>query len=161
MNVRRSRIPILAGVAALMACAQPAPQPVVDLVAEEQAIRDASMAWMAAVQAKDFAAAAANFAPDGMAFPENQDPLTGPAAIQANAESEWAQTPNASVNWTVDRVMVAGSGDMALELGTWTFSNEGEEDTGKYMTVWRKLDGSWKVAADMGVSTVPEAEEDM
>ncbi len=146
----------IAVVLAVAACAQPPAQPAVDLAAEEQAIRDASMAWLAAVQAKDFATAAANFAQDGMAFPEHKDPLTGPAAIQANSEADWAQTPNASISWSVDRVMVSASGDLAVELGTFTLSNEGEVDTGKYVTAWRKIEGAWKVAADIGVSIVPE-----
>ena len=145
-----------AGVLALVACAQPASEPMVDLAAEEQAVRDASMAWLDAVQARDMAAAAAYFAPDGMTFPEHQEPLVGPAAIQANGEAQWAEMPNASVTWSVDRVIMSASGDLAVEMGTFTVSNEGEEDTGKYVTTWRKIDGIWKVAADIGVSTVPE-----
>ncbi len=155
----RRALPVaLAGLAMLVACAQPPAPPAVDLAAEEQAIRDASMAWMAAVEARDFAAAAAFFAPDGTTFPENQDPVMGPAAIQANAEAQWAETPNASVSWSTDMVVLATSGDLAYEVGTWTFANEGMEDTGKYLTVWRKVEGAWKAAADMSVSTVPESE---
>lgn len=156
MVTRQKLFTAVAGVLVLAACAQPASGPMVDLAAEEQAIRDASTAWLAAVQARDLAAAAANFAPDGMAYSENQDPLVGPAAIQADAEAQWEEMPNASVSWSTDRVIMAASGDLAVELGTYTFSNEGEEDTGKYVTAWTKIDGAWKVAADIGVSTVPE-----
>jgi len=158
MVTRRRLFTAVAGILALAACAQPASEPVVDVAAEEQAIRDASMAWLAAVQARDHAAAAANFAPDGVTFPENQDPLVGPAAIQAASEAQWAETPNASVSWSVDRVIMSASGDVAVELGTFTFSNEGEEDTGKYVTAWTKIDGAWKVAADIGVSTMLQEE---
>jgi ketosteroid isomerase-like protein len=79
----------------------------------------------------------------------------GPAAIQANAEAEAAAMPNAVIGWIVDVVVVAASGDMAYETGTWTMSNEGTQDTGKYITVWRKLGGQWKAISDMGVSTLP------
>lgn len=143
-------------------CAAPEPAaPPVDVVAEAQAVRDASMAWLAAVQARDFAAAAANFAPDGYSFPEHRDPLMGPAAIQADFEAQWAKTPSATLSWTVDNVVVAASGDLAMELGSFTFTDAGEEDRGKYITVWRKVDGAWKVAGDMGVSIVPEKADSM
>lgn len=160
MVILRSRLVTLAGLAALVGCAAPEPAPPpVDLAADAQAIRDASMAWLAAVQAKDHAAAAANYAPDGMAFPEHQEPLVGPAAYQAHAEAEWAKTPNATVSWTVDDVVVASAGDMAMEKGSYTFTNEGQTEQGRYITVWRKVDGAWKVAADIGVNTTPEPAE--
>jgi ketosteroid isomerase-like protein len=158
MGIRQRVFTALAGVLVFAACAQPASGPTVDLAAEEQAVRDASMAWLAAVQARDFATASANFATDGISFAEHQDPLVGPAAIQADTEARWAETPDASVSWSIDRVIMAASGDLAVELGTYTFSNEGEEDTGQYVTTWRKIAGAWKVAADIGVSTVPEEE---
>jgi ketosteroid isomerase-like protein len=146
---------LLALAVGIGACAQQAATPAADLATEEQAIRDASAQWLAAVQAKDWAGAAANFAPDGVAFPENRDPLVGPAAIQANAEAEAAAMPNATIGWTTDLVVVAASGDLAYESGTWTMTNEGKQDTGKYITVWRKLEGQWKAIGDMGVSTMP------
>jgi hypothetical protein len=33
------------------------------------------------------------------------------------------ETPDATVSWTTDRVIVAASGDLAVELGTCTFNN--------------------------------------
>ncbi|MGD8363156.1 MAG: DUF4440 domain-containing protein [Gemmatimonadota bacterium] len=158
MRIRQRAFVSMAGVLALAACAQPASGPAVDLIAEEQAVRDASMAWMEAIQAGDLAAAAANFAADGIAYSEHEDPLIGPVAIQADMEAGWEETPNRTISWSTDRVIMAASGDLAVELGSYTSSNEGEEDTGKYVTAWRKIDGAWKVAADIGVSTVPEGE---
>jgi ketosteroid isomerase-like protein len=151
----RRTVILLALAATVGACTQQAAAPAADLAAEELAIRDASAKWLAAVQAKDWAAAAASFAADGMAFPQNQAPLVGPAAVQANAEAQAAAMPNMTTNWTTDLVVVAASGDLAYESGTWTMTNEGTQDTGKYITVWRKLDGQWKAVADMGVSTMP------
>jgi ketosteroid isomerase-like protein len=145
----------IAALAALAACAKP---PAADVAAEEQAVRDASAAWMKAVQAHDWAAAAASFAPDGMSFPEHKEPVVGPAAAQAAAEAEWAGMPNASLSWTTDKVVVAASGDLAYEIGTWTMMNEGKQDKGKYVTVWQKVGGAWKAAADIGVSTMPVAD---
>lgn len=148
---------VIPALAWLAACAAPAP-PAVDLAAEEQAVRDASAQWMQAVQAKDWAAAAAFFAPDGMTFPENQAPLAGPAAIQAHSEATAAAMPG-TISWVTDKVVVASAGDMALEIGTWTMTSDTAPDTGKYVTVWQKIDGQWKALADMGVSTTPKAEQ--
>jgi ketosteroid isomerase-like protein len=142
--------------AGLGACAQPPAAPAVDLAAEEQAIRAASAAWLAAAQAKDWASAAANFADDGVAHPENAEPLVGPAANQASMEAQAAKSPNATISWTTTKVVVAASGDLAYELGTYTSTNEGEEERGNFVTVWQKTAAGWKVAADMGVSSMPE-----
>ncbi len=139
----------------LTACTPQPVTPAVDLAEEAQAIRDASAKWLAAAQMKDWAGAAANFAPDGVAFPMNKEPLTGPAAIQASMEAESAAMPDASLRWSTDNVVVAASGDLAYETGSWTMSSAEKSDTGKYITVWRKLDGQWKVIGDMGVSTTP------
>jgi len=150
------RTPLLLVLAAVIgACAQQTAAPAVDLAAEEQAVRDASAKWLTAAQAKDWAASAANFAPDGIGFMPNMAPMVGPAAVQANYEAEAAAMPNLIVNWTTDLVVVAASGDLAYETGTWTRTNEGQQDTGKFITVWRKLEGQWKVIGDMGVSTMP------
>ncbi len=154
--IRRTSIALtLAAVVGLCACTQQQAVPAVDLAAEAQAIRDTSAKWLVAFQAKDGASAAANFAPDGIAFLVNKEPAVGPAAIQASAEADWAANPNASLSWATDNVIVAASADLAYETGTWTMSNEGKQDTGKYITVWRKLDGKWKAIGDMGVSTMP------
>jgi ketosteroid isomerase-like protein len=146
---------LLAVAAGLGGCTQQQAAPAVDLAAETQAVRDASAKWLAAAQAKDWASAAANFTADGIAFPENKEPMVGPAAIQAGMEADWAATPNASISWTTDNVVVAASGDLAYETGTWTRTDEGKQDTGKYITVWHKRDGQWKAIGDMGVSTMP------
>ena len=48
MGIRQRVFTAMAGVLALAACAQPSGGPMVDLAAEEQAIRGASMDWLAA-----------------------------------------------------------------------------------------------------------------
>lgn len=156
MSQPRSRLTALAGLTAIVGCAGPS-QPAVDLAAEGQAVRAASMAMVTAAQAKNYAEFAAYFAPDGIRFSTQRGPLVGPAAIRAHYDTAVAKMPNASLSWTTDRVMVAASGDMAVEVGNWVFSNEGKEvDRGMYVTTWRKLDGAWRVSTDMSVSTVPK-----
>lgn len=47
-----------------------------------------------------------------------------------------------------DRIEVAASGDLAVERGAY----QSPTDEGRYVTVYRKVGGAWKVAADMSVS---------
>jgi len=54
-----------------------------------------------------------------------------------------------------DRIEVSSSGDLAVEFGTWGPSGP-DADYGNYTTVYRKIDGAWKVIADMSHSTKPE-----
>jgi ketosteroid isomerase-like protein len=153
MFVSCRRLTVLAGLTAIVGCR--GAQPAVDLTAEAQAVRDASMAWLAADQAKDWATAAATFAANGIAF-YPPVPLVGPAAIRAFYETSLAKMPDFSVSWTVDTVMVAASGDMAVLVGSYVLSDAGKElDRGKFVTTWRKVDGVWKATTDMNMSMVP------
>ena len=56
-------------------------------------------------------------------------------------------------------VQVAASGDMAVERGTYRFTQDSPrgvtEDVGKYVTVWKKVDGTWQVAMDAANSDRP------
>ena len=144
----------------LAACATQT-TPAVDLAAEEQAIRAQSMAWLEAAKAKNAAGEAAVFADDGIAYRANRDPIVGPAAFEAYSIADRATSPQAVVYWTTDHVVVAASGDLGYELGTYQLTGLGPDgtgdDTGKYVTVWKKVNGTWKVAADIASTTKPEA----
>jgi uncharacterized protein (TIGR02246 family) len=141
------------------ACAPPAAAPV-DLAAEEQAVRAVSMQWLELQRARDMAAIAALFTDDGKLFREHNEPAVGPAAIEAYLTRDQAENPNSVANWTTDRVEVAATADLAVEYGTWSDTGLGpngtEQDQGRYVTVYRKVNGAWKVAADISLSTKPE-----
>jgi uncharacterized protein (TIGR02246 family) len=145
----------------LTACAQQAEKQKVDLNAEEQAIRSISMKWLEISKSHDAAAEAALFADNGVAFRENQEPAVGQTAIQKLVTQTQEQNPKEVSNWITDRVEIAASGDLAIEYGSWTQTGLGlggtEEDHGTFVTVYRKVNGTWKVSADISVSTKPEA----
>ncbi|HSJ15018.1 MAG TPA: nuclear transport factor 2 family protein [Longimicrobiales bacterium] len=161
MRRRHSLIPSYLAVIALSGCAVQS-NPEVDLAAEEQAIRQVSAEWLQAASARDAAAAGAMYAPNGVSYPANHAPVVGPAAVQAYVAEQNAKYPNSSVTWTTDLVKVADSGEMAYEVGTWRWTSDPAkaemEDTGTYVTVWIKVDGAWKAAADIGASTQPQPE---
>ena len=64
--------------------------------------------------------------------------------------------PADELTWKAAKIEVARSGDLAYSLGTWHLKGKnpkGEEveQTGKYLTVWKKQkDGRWRVVADTG-----------
>jgi uncharacterized protein (TIGR02246 family) len=132
----------------------------VDLKAEEQAIRSISMKWLELVKNHDAAGIATLFANDGIEYNENEEPSIGPVAIQKSFTQTQQQNPKEVVNWTTDRVEIAASGDLAIEYGSWTDTGQGLNGTGtdhgKYITVYRKVNGIWKVVADIENSTKPK-----
>jgi len=154
---------ILVLVAALGGCAPPPePKPVVDTAAEAQAIRDLSAQWLAWSQAKEASAIAGILAPDAVTIFDGEFHV-GPAEIEANAEKNFAEAPDAMIAWTTDEVHVAESGDLAYERGSWVYDKDGEgeapPESGQYVTIWKKVDGQWKVAVDAGTTIKAEEEE--
>jgi uncharacterized protein (TIGR02246 family) len=128
--------------------------PAIDLAAEEQAIRNRSGEWMNYVNSKD-AASIANgiFAPDAVLIADDKA-HKGAAAIQAAMEAEMKAMPEAIVSWTSDQVRVAGSGDLAVETGSFTVDPDGEGKKpavqGSFATAWAKVDGQWRAISDAG-----------
>ena len=81
--------------------------------------------------------------------------MTGTAGIRSFFAMLWPM--GASLVVTPSAVVVAASGDMATEAGTWTFSAATPplNDTGKYLVHWHKVNGSWKMVDDIWNSDNP------
>jgi len=59
----------------------------------------------------------------------------------------------ATATLTTDQVIVPESGEIAVEIGTYTVGGTAPdgttwEDTGKYMATWKNVNGEWKMIAD-------------
>lgn len=152
-------------VVALAACAPPADQaPAVDLAAEAAAVEAVSMQWLEAAQARDLDAATALFADDAVFFERGEGSTVGLAAIRADIEEGWAANPDFDLSWSTTSVNVASAGDMAWERGSWTYDPDGAGEagsmTGEYVTIYKKVDGVWKVASDIGVEHAAEDGEE-
>jgi uncharacterized protein (TIGR02246 family) len=126
---------------------------------DEQAIRAISKNWLELTKKHDAAASSALFADDGVSYGMNQEPFVGPAAIKKHFSEDFAQNPKEEIDWSTDRVEVASSGDLAVEYGKYNVKGLGKDgtisDQGRYVTVYRKVGGTWKVSADIGSSTKP------
>jgi ketosteroid isomerase-like protein len=57
----------------------------------------------------------------------------------------------------LDTVEVEGFGDMAYEVGKYALSGKTGKvsDQGKYIVVWKKVRGQWKLHRDIFNSNVP------
>jgi ketosteroid isomerase-like protein len=140
--------------------AAPVPEAKPNLAADERAIREADARWLKAAQAGDAAGEGAVFASDGVEYRAHIPPIVGPAANQTFSIKFRTDNPKAKPDWSTDTIQVAEAGDMAVQTGEFrltAFGPKGDgDDKGRFVTVWKKVNGEWKVAHDIGVSTMPE-----
>lgn len=116
---------------------QPEPSPA------HQALRDIDQAYGKALQAGDPAAIVALHADDAIVLPHNGPVLRGTAAIQTEFTKRYADpTP---ITLHTDDVVVASSGDLAYLIGR----SSDPTGVGKYLSVYRKSRGTWKIAGDI------------
>jgi uncharacterized protein (TIGR02246 family) len=148
----------LLAAAVAVACAT---TPRVDVASEEAAIRARSRQLVQAVTSKNADAAAAIYATDATVMAPNRPAARGRAAIRGF----WAETvamPNVALTITPTDIDVAGSGDLATETGTYTFTATGDKgpinDRGKYVVAYRKVGTEWMVESDIFNSDVPMPE---
>jgi uncharacterized protein (TIGR02246 family) len=149
MSTRTLLTLVMCAAALLAACTGPA---AVDTRAEAETIRTLGHEWNAAVKAHDLEKALSFYAPDAVEMPTNAPIIIGREAIRHWFES-WIADTTILNEFTTEVVDVAASGDIAVERGTYRFGQttpKGQiEDVGKYILVWRKIDGVWKAAADI------------
>ena len=126
--------------------------PSVDVTAEEEAVRATSARWLELSKQHDASGVAGLFAEDGAVYWEDRPSTSGPDAIEDFMRRQFAENPGGEGSFGADRVDVAASGDLAAEQGAY----DGPNDSGRYITVYRKVGSDWKVAADMSVSTSPD-----
>jgi uncharacterized protein (TIGR02246 family) len=139
------------------ACSTAGHQP--DLAADEQAIRELAARWQKALLERDAATQAAMFAEDGVSYHDGEEPLVGPAAILEWEKKAVTTHPKAKITSTTKELRIAAAGDMAIQAGEGQLTDlggSGEDHTvrkQRFVTVWKKVNGQWKVAHDIAVNT--------
>ncbi|HEU5285364.1 MAG TPA: DUF4440 domain-containing protein [Sphingomicrobium sp.] len=131
-----------------------------ETAADESAIRAINQRWLELIRNKDSAAIAQLYAEDAAVMPANEKAAQGRQAI-----GDWwnrsMQMPGYDLTFSTDQLLLSKSSDMALDRGTYRFAatppSGAISDTGKYVVVWRKVGGEWKVAADIFNSDLPAA----
>ena len=164
--LKRSVILLAAGLA--LACQQETAteqasetDPATDAAAVTEAIAAKDQAFADALVAGDVATVASHYTNDAILLPPGGPRVEGATAIQETFAS-WIEVggPPASMTLTSDDVTLTAAGDYAHAIGTWTMSGpapDGSEwsDNGKFVAVWKNVDGDWKMAADIWNSDNP------
>jgi len=126
----------------------------VDTAAAEQAIRDKETHWMAAYNKHDAASLLSQYEDDASSANAGMALITNAAGRKTFIEGV-AADPALKVDFASDRIIVAGSGDLASSRGHYSFTftdpatKQPKTETGSYLTVYRKAaDGSWKAVED-------------
>lgn len=164
--LKRSAVLLCAAGLALACQQQPATEqasetdPAVDDAAVSEAIRAKDQAFTAAMVAGDIESVMAQYADEAIVLPPGAPMQKGSQAVRDNFAPWLSASPPSSMTLDSETITVASSGDYAHAVGTFTISGtdpNGVEysDTGKYVTVWRNVDGDWKMVADIWNSDNP------
>jgi ketosteroid isomerase-like protein len=147
-EIRVAAFLLLAGVSS--ACQRPAIQPA-DLNAEGERIRARSRQLVDAEGRKDVDKILPFYTQDAVSQPPGAPAAEGHAAIRKFYADFYQAVPLVSFTATINTVNVAQAGDLAYETGINRFlidkAGTQVEDLGKYLAVWRKVNGEWYVAA--------------
>src|SRR5262245_55902352 len=145
--------------AVLISGCSTAPQP--DLAADERAIRELAARWQKALLDRDAETQASMFADDGLSYHDGQEPLVGPAAILEWEKNAVTRHPKAKITSTTNELRIAAAGDIAIQSGEGQLTDLGENGEDhtvrkqRFVTVWKKVNGQWKVAHDIAVNVTP------
>jgi ketosteroid isomerase-like protein len=142
-------------VVALVACqggSQEAAVSEVDPAVEAAAIMALEREWSAKFQEKDLEWIVNLHATNGRQFPPNAEAVVGRDALRA----QWEAMFDLDASWESAQAHVSESGDMAYDFGAATINTPEGPIPSKYLVVWVREDGEWKVAVDMFSPNQPE-----
>jgi uncharacterized protein (TIGR02246 family) len=122
---------------------------IVPAFAQKAEIEAANARWIELFNKGDFAGIASLYTSDATAFPPGAAMVKGATAIGAMWKSTAEQVGDPKLT-TLDVKPLGPSA--AREIGTFSLKTKGatpQEVTGKYVVVWEKVGGDWKLAADI------------
>jgi len=109
--------------------------------------------FQSALDAKDPAAIAAIYTEDGALLPPNGETVSGRAAIEAF----WTETLASGIGGEGTDIEVHALGDVGYTVGTFTATDADGASIGegKYVEIWRHVDGEWQMHRDIWNSNLP------
>ncbi len=122
-------------------------------------ITSANEAFMYAFNQGDASGLAALYTENGQILPPNSEFVTGKEAIQ----SYWQAMMDMGIKEVdLEIVEVEGHGNTAIEVSKCTLKGEEGQilDKGKYIVVWKKVNGQWKLHRDIFNSSTPMQKEE-
>jgi uncharacterized protein (TIGR02246 family) len=119
-------------------------------------LRNLAQDFVTAFNTGNFDQAAALFTTDGALMAPHYEPAYGPKAVE-HLLRQFGESGYQDLR--LETVRVESSGDMAMEIGRYTFAIRQPDgtivgDRGKYVKVWRRL-GAWLIVADCWSSNLP------
>lgn len=144
----------------LSACNKPCPHPTtVNRADEEKALREADMGFADAASKKNLEAVVSFYTTDATQLPPNAPNIIGTEALKKGWTDMFAMKDFA-LKWQPTVVQVADSGEIGYTRGAYTMEFTDANGTkvngkGKYLEVWKKIDGKWKCHQDMFSSDLP------
>lgn len=115
-----------------------------------KAMRDV---WQSAYDAKDAALIAEIYSENGAVMPPNSASVNGRAAI----EDFFAEFHATGMGVEIQGAEAYAHGDVGYKVGTYTISDAdgATVDEGKYVEIWRYIDGRWQMHRDIFNSNLP------
>jgi ketosteroid isomerase-like protein len=117
-------------------------------------IEEGNQQWSAAFSQGDSAALAAMYTLNAQLFPMHRESVGGMEAIQQFWQGVIASGVQGATLTTLE---VDEQGDTAYEVGTYELRGEGNKvlDHGKYVVVWKREQGKWRLHRDIWNSNLP------
>ena len=117
-------------------------------------IEEGNQQWSMAFSTGDSAALAAMYTPNAQLFPMHREIVSGIEAIQQFWQGVMASGVKGATLTTLE---VDEHGDTAYEVGKYELRGEGHKvlDHGKYVVVWKRAQGQWRLHRDIWNSNLP------
>jgi ketosteroid isomerase-like protein len=114
----------------------------------EQDLRDADTDFAKQTAARGLEGWMSFFAPDATIIHDGQT-VTGTQALRAFYAPIFANK-NFSLAWKPTHAEASADGTLGYTYGTYEAKNGDASSHGMYTTVWRRVNGQWKVVLDLG-----------
>ena len=119
---------------------------------DEAAIRALDAEWSKAATAKSMKRVMKFYATDGSVVWPDQPLATGHKAIRKSWEAYFNASPDMYLDFKPTHIEIASGGGMATDFGEVHFANGAKskdtKNTAKYLVVWKREHGTWKVFYD-------------
>jgi len=125
---------------------------------DEGQIKAKEKAWHEAFNAGDAKALVALYAPDAMMLPPNAEPVKGRKSIEEFWAGSMEGVKGKLKIQEVGVLEVLVQGDLAYSLGRFTILDvDGKVvDRGKYVAIWKRADGQWRIYRDILNTSLPK-----
>lgn len=156
--MRGLRLATLSMMVVVVACAPPAPQESAEVAVKAQASPELAAvadAWAQNLNAGDIDGLVALYAEDARILPPNAEMAQGHDAVRAI----FGGMIDAGLTGSLATIETMVAADIGYRIGTYTLTapDGSQADQGKYLEIWREINGEWKISVDTFNSDLPAA----